>query len=231
MMVVGEDPKKWIEEYSRQFQQNFLQLLRTSHGEKPIQVNRFYQEYIADKTHVHLNATKWSSLSEFSKYLGREGICRVEEKEDGVFVQWIDNSPDAIRRRDAIQKAERLKDDESREQMELIKQVERAHQNKAPSAEKTEGEEKPAELSKEKWTGFGIGLKPANKTPEPAAISTPATTSQGAPAAKKPTNVFSLKRKKEDKPKSSPAPEAPKKMTEIERIMKEDMERKKRRRL
>jgi DNA/RNA-binding protein KIN17 len=181
---------------------------------------------------VHLNATKWSSLTEFSKYLGREGICRVEEKEDGVFVQWIDNSPEAIRRRDAIQKAERLKDDESREQMELIKQVERAHQNKA-TAEKTETEDKPAELSKEKWTGFGIGLKPAKKTPEPAATPTPAASAAGQPAAapKKPTNVFALKRKKEDKPKSSPAPEAPKKMTEIERIMKEDMERKKRRRL
>lgn len=37
-----------------------------------------------------MNATKWLSLTGFVKYLGREGICTVDETEKGWFVTWID---------------------------------------------------------------------------------------------------------------------------------------------
>lgn len=53
MLLVGEDPKKYINDYSNQFQRDFLQLLRTSHGEKQVQMNHFYQELISDKEHIH----------------------------------------------------------------------------------------------------------------------------------------------------------------------------------
>jgi len=53
MLLVGEDPKKYINDYSNQFQRDFLQLLRTSHGEKKVHLNHFYQEYISDRSHVH----------------------------------------------------------------------------------------------------------------------------------------------------------------------------------
>ena len=49
MLVVGEDPKKVINEYSNQFIKDFLQLLKTGHGSKQVQMNHFYQEYIANK--------------------------------------------------------------------------------------------------------------------------------------------------------------------------------------
>ncbi len=127
MLLVGEDPKKFIQDYSNQFQRDFLLLLRTSHGEKKVNINHFYQEYIANKEHVHMNATRWPSLTEFAKYLGREGICRVEETEKGWMVSWIDNSPEALRRQDAIRKKERQdKGDEEREQRMIKEQVERA---------------------------------------------------------------------------------------------------------
>ena len=58
MLLVGEDPKKYIEGYSRDFQRDFLQLLKTSHGEKKVHLNNFYQEYIRDKEHVHSEYTK-----------------------------------------------------------------------------------------------------------------------------------------------------------------------------
>jgi DNA/RNA-binding protein KIN17 len=63
MLLVGEDPKKYINDYSNQFQRDFLQLLRTSHGEKKVHLNHFYQEYIGNKEHVHMNSTKWPSLT------------------------------------------------------------------------------------------------------------------------------------------------------------------------
>lgn len=49
MIVVGEDPKKFINDFSNQFVRDFLQLLKTGHGEKQVQINQFYQEYIANK--------------------------------------------------------------------------------------------------------------------------------------------------------------------------------------
>lgn len=58
--------------------------------------NRVYQEYISDKNHLHMNATRWVTLTEFVKHLGRSGIARVDENEKGWFISWIDNSPKAL---------------------------------------------------------------------------------------------------------------------------------------
>lgn len=127
MLLVGEDPKKYINDYSNQFQRDFLQLLRTSHGEKMVHINHFYQEYIHNKEHIHMNATKWLSLTEYARHLARENICRVEENDKGIHISWIDNSPEKLRRREAIRNKERLdKNDEEREQALIREQVKRA---------------------------------------------------------------------------------------------------------
>ncbi|KAL8909601.1 MAG: hypothetical protein Q9207_000099 [Kuettlingeria erythrocarpa] len=132
MLVVGEDPRKYINDFSNQFQRDFLQLLRTAHGEKKVHMNHFYQEYIANKEHVHMNSTKWPSLTEFAKHLGREGLCRVEDLEKGLHIAWIDTSPEALRRQDAIRKKERQdKGDEEREQALIREQVARAERDAA----------------------------------------------------------------------------------------------------
>lgn len=74
-----------------------------------------------------MNSTRWPSLTEFAKYLGREGICRVEDLDKGLHIAWIDNSPDALRRQDAIRKKERQdRGDEEREQKLIQEQIERA---------------------------------------------------------------------------------------------------------
>lgn len=49
-----------------------------------------YQEYISHKEHLHMNATRWMSLTGFVKWLGREGKCIVEETEKGWFITYID---------------------------------------------------------------------------------------------------------------------------------------------
>ena len=61
-----------------------------------MQANRVYQEFIQDKHHLHMNATRWVTLSEFCKHLGRLGIAKVDETEKGWFLAWIDNSPKAL---------------------------------------------------------------------------------------------------------------------------------------
>jgi DNA/RNA-binding protein KIN17 len=52
MQLVGEDPKKFIQGFSNDFQNDFVSLLRVAHGEKYIGANRFYNEYIREKEHI-----------------------------------------------------------------------------------------------------------------------------------------------------------------------------------
>jgi DNA/RNA-binding protein KIN17 len=259
MQAVGANAKSFINDYSGQFKRDFIQLLRTSHGEKWVHANHFYQEYIGNKEHVHMNATKWPSLTEFTKYLGREGICRVKEEEKGLFIAWIDDSPEALRRNEAVRKKERQdRGDEEREQKLLRQQIERA-QARAKELEafktneqSTEGDGDAEEMADPKVIEpikFGFGAKkPEPKQEDDTATSpTPETTLGGdtsvelkaaseAPAAApikmsfgapKPRNVFAQEKKKNPfKSKKTVVEETPKKMSEAERIMKEEMERK-----
>ncbi|KAJ4354650.1 uncharacterized protein N0V89_006387 [Didymosphaeria variabile] len=107
MHVVGENPQKYIQNYSNDFQRDFVSLLRTAHGEKFIGANRFYNEYIRDKEHIHMNSTRFPSLTEFVKHLGREGIVNVKEDEkDGLMIAWRDTSVAAIKRKEEIREQE-----------------------------------------------------------------------------------------------------------------------------
>lgn len=107
MAVVGENASKHISNYSNDFQRDFVSLLRTAHGEKWIGANKFYNEYIRDKEHVHMNSTRWSSLTEFTKHLGRSGIVNVKEDEkDGLMIAWRDTSVAATKRREEIREQE-----------------------------------------------------------------------------------------------------------------------------
>lgn len=76
-----------------------------------------------------MNSTRWKTLTEFITFLGHEGICRVENTEKGWFISWIDNSPEALKKRDANMKRERLEKGEAdREDRLLQEQIERAKQ-------------------------------------------------------------------------------------------------------
>lgn len=52
-----------------------------------------YNEFIADRNHVHMNSTKWYTLTEFVKYLGREGLCKVDETPKGWYISLIHRDP------------------------------------------------------------------------------------------------------------------------------------------
>ena len=65
-------------------------------GTKRVKANNVYQEFIQDKHHQHMNSTRWVTLTEFVKHLGRTGVARVDETEKGWFLAWIDSSPKAL---------------------------------------------------------------------------------------------------------------------------------------
>ncbi|KAL3479670.1 domain of Kin17 curved DNA-binding protein-domain-containing protein [Aspergillus californicus] len=268
VLLIGEDPKKYIEDFSRQFIHNFMQLLRTTHGEKKVNVNQFYQQVIADKEHIHMNATKWKSLSQFAAQLGREGLVHVEETEKGLFVSYIDRTPEAMRRREAVMKKERQdRGDEEREQKEILEQVARARGNvedqeddidpEARNLQRKEGEkvklniglaakparpaqpaqpvteqsETPPSEEKEKDASATPETAVDSPTPEQAAKPAPKVSMSFGAANGKPKNVFASAKKNPLAGKKGSVMVAPKKMSEQERIMKQEMEAMQRKRL
>jgi len=60
-----ENPDKYIEEYSSDFEQNFLDLYKRKYYGARMLANKVYQDYIANPDHTHLNATKWTKLVDF----------------------------------------------------------------------------------------------------------------------------------------------------------------------
>ncbi|CAI5756630.1 unnamed protein product [Candida verbasci] len=88
--------KQIVEEYSSHFRSEFLNLLRISHGTKKINANRFYQEVIINKDHIHMNSTKWRTLTSFVKYLGKSGYVKVydagSDDEFNLEISYIDRS-------------------------------------------------------------------------------------------------------------------------------------------
>ncbi|KAI5850954.1 domain of Kin17 curved DNA-binding protein-domain-containing protein [Tricharina praecox] len=239
MLLVGEDPKKFIEQYSQQFKRDFLTLLRSSHGEKKIDANRFYQEYIANKEHVHMTSTKWVTLGEFVKFLGREGVCRVEDGERGLMVAWIDNSPDALKRQEFIKKKERMeRGDEVRERRAIEEMVERAKAQK-----KREEEEGPRELVREEGEkvklefgkkaespkaeqGAQAGAEMKEEVTEAKKVTPPPTKVSMKMEAKPKKNVFASMGKKDKSSKGKEKSETLKRpISEAERIMKAEMDK------
>ncbi|RMD41455.1 hypothetical protein DV735_g3658, partial [Chaetothyriales sp. CBS 134920] len=223
MQTIGEDARKAIGDFSRQFERDFLQLLRTGHGEKKVNLNRFYQEYIANKEHIHMNATKWPSLTEFAKHLGREGICRPQDDErNGQEAQ-------GIRRKNGEKVV-----------LTFGKKPENPPTPPPPSTDKSAS---PGHESSDGGVAQGNGEKvdssnAARQPPAPAtkaaAPGKPGFQSLSLTAASKPKNVFAAVAKKNplggSSKKANPLA-ASKPMSEAERIMKEELERKRRREL
>ncbi|BGP27153.1 hypothetical protein JCM10295v2_006117 [Rhodotorula toruloides] len=147
MLLVGESAGKHIADYTTRFQSEFVALLSRRWGTKRVRANQVYQEYISDKHHLHMNATRFLSLTEFCKHLGRTGVCHVDENEKGWWIQWIDNSPRALAKAEASQKKERGDmDDEMRQRKLIQEQIERARE---------EGERRRREVLQAGGTGEG----------------------------------------------------------------------------
>lgn len=256
MLVVGEHAGKHIADFSAQFQSEFVALLSRRFGTKRVFANRVYQEYIQDKNHLHMNATRWVTLAGFVKHLGRSGIARVDETEKGWFLAWIDNSPKALAKQEAALKKERLTmSDEQRERILIAEQIERA----AATSNETEETEESAVAEGLKRTDenekvvLSLSLKPqiatattssdtAPSTPSSSHVTTPASTSLGSlkfnplKAAANPlkrTNVFKTASTSASSNTATPSTSADNKtkkrtMSAMERIIFEEEERKRR---
>ncbi|XP_021849210.1 KIN17-like protein [Spinacia oleracea] len=127
MQIFGENPNKFIEKFSQEFEDAFLELMKRSHRFSRVAATVVYNEYISDRKHVHMNSTKWLTLTEFVTHLGRTGKCRVENTEKGLFLTYHGRDSESLfyERR----KNKRLKSvlvEEVKQENEIAKQIERA---------------------------------------------------------------------------------------------------------
>jgi len=94
-----------------------------------------------------MNATRWLTLSDYVKWLGRTGQVIADETEKGWFVTYIDRSPEAMERQAKADRKEKMeKDDEERMADFIEQQIKKA---KAKDGEEDEGQEKFTELKRE----------------------------------------------------------------------------------
>lgn len=124
LLLFADNAGKFMDDFSSQFHREYINILKRRFGTKRVNANIVYQEYISDRDHVHMNATRWFSLTQYVKFLGRNGICHVEETEKGWFVTYIDRDPETLRRQEEAEKKKKLDlDDRQRQELYLQKQV------------------------------------------------------------------------------------------------------------
>ena len=78
MALFAQSADSFVERFSRHFCEGYLEVLRRQGGRR-VKANHVYTQYIADKQHVHMNSTKWDTLSSFVSYLGKQRLAEVEQ--------------------------------------------------------------------------------------------------------------------------------------------------------
>lgn len=138
LQVFSEDPSSFIARFSDTFRKEFLLVLRRRYGTNMVNANTVYQEYIKDRDHLHMNATKWTTLSEFTMEMGREGLCRVEERDDGWWMSYVDRLAAQKDQRARDMDRERLAEERRAEEL-LKRQLQMAKRTRAISREEDNG--------------------------------------------------------------------------------------------
>lgn len=186
MRIFAENPVAVMEKFSKEFEEAYMECLSRIHGTKRVNANQVYQEMICNKTHIHMNATKWDSLTTFVKYLGKQGVALVDETEKGWFVQYIDRT--YLKRKEELDKMKKKDLEEETRQQRLMQS--RAEAVKAHlEATGKGGETGPSELQRgEDAEKIVISAAPSSAS---GAAGGGGAGSMGAPAPKRPRpNVF-----------------------------------------
>ncbi|XP_053448292.1 DNA/RNA-binding protein KIN17-like [Nycticebus coucang] len=131
LLLASENPQQFMDYFSEEFQNDFLQLLRRRFGTKTVHNNIVYNEYIRHREHIHMNATQWETLTDFTKWLGREGLCKVDETPKGWYIQYPDRDPEIIRRQLELERKKKQDlDDEEKTAKFIEEQVRRGLEGK-----------------------------------------------------------------------------------------------------
>ncbi len=83
MILFSQNSGKLLNQFSHEFEQAFLDIVKRRARTQFILANQVYNELISDRQHTHMNATIWVTLGNFVKHLGKSGKCKVEERPKG----------------------------------------------------------------------------------------------------------------------------------------------------
>ncbi|KAI8898457.1 domain of Kin17 curved DNA-binding protein-domain-containing protein [Globomyces pollinis-pini] len=126
MMLFAQDTGKFIQKHSDEFHSEFMKLFSSRFRNGRYPANTIYQEFILDPEHVHLNSTKWLSLTAYIKYLGTEGYAKVEEGEKDFYITFIDRSHSTLEKQRAKVKRsliEQTEEEKERKNLEDLVQL------------------------------------------------------------------------------------------------------------
>ncbi|KAL8495732.1 hypothetical protein ACS0TY_019741 [Phlomoides rotata] len=160
MQVFGQNPTRIIDGYSEEFESMFLEHMKNSHRFSRVAATVIYNEYISYRHHVHMNSTQWATLTEFVKYLGRTGKCKVEETPKGWFMTYNDRDSETMLKEKL--KNKRIKADiadEEKMEREIQRQIERAEQMNGTNDKDNAEEEGIKSRMLEKNDGEGEKIK------------------------------------------------------------------------
>lgn len=127
MQLFVQDPNKFMDEFSQEFEHGFMQLMSHSYRSTRVLANTVYCDFISNRHHTHMNSTIWVTLSNFVQYLGRTNQCKIDKTPKGWYLQWVDNSPEArLRAAKAAEMEQHELTAEQREARMLEQQIEDA---------------------------------------------------------------------------------------------------------
>lgn len=226
MLLFSDNAGRYIDSFSKEFSDGYLYLLRRQFGTKRVLANRVYQDFIADKNHLHMNSTKWYSLTEFCKWLGRTGQCTVDETEKGWYITYIDRDPETLARQEKLARKEKQeKDDEERHQEYIRQQVEKGQKQLEEDSPKEfkefvrENDEEPLKLE------LKLSTKPK---PEPMSLKSSAIMEFGSNGKRKSDLDESGTFKKPKVPSMNGKSSDSRRLSVIEEVIKQEEEKKER---
>jgi len=162
-----------------------------------------------------MNATRWLTLSDYVKWLGRTGQVIADETEKGWFVSYIDRSPEAMERQAKADRKEKMeKDDEERMADFIEQQIKKA---KAKDGDDDEGQEKFTELKREENEPLKLDIRLEKKFQPDTVLGKSALTKR--PASEVDEKVFK-------KPKSVAGDSQPR--SALDEIIKQEEAKKER---
>jgi len=127
LLLFGENTGSYLAGYSKDFEKGFNDILKRQYNERRVKANVVYQQYIADKEHVHMNSTVWVTLTSYVKHLERTKKCIVEDTEKGWYITWVEKSEEQLEQEKKDRKKNKmLRDDEEITQKYVQQQIEKA---------------------------------------------------------------------------------------------------------
>ncbi|KAB1217887.1 DNA/RNA-binding protein KIN17 [Morella rubra] len=61
MLIFGQNPNRFVEGYSEEFEHSFLEHMKRSHRFSRVAATVVYNVCINDRDHIHMNSTEWAS--------------------------------------------------------------------------------------------------------------------------------------------------------------------------